>query len=176
MNERTQAQRRLIGDVLNVLTEAGNLRCLLFGGWGLDARIGRVTRDHSDVEFWADRVDSDQIPQALVAAGATALDTQPPEESCEFVQDDVMFSVAFFDRRADGTYTPQGRWADWVFPAGSFDASPPGHLDELAVPTMSIDGMLAMKEQFARLRNGRPLRDKDIRDISILRELAAGVT
>ena len=34
--------------------------------------------------------------------------------------------------------------------------------------------MLAMKEQFPHLRNGRPWRQKDIADIEILRELASG--
>jgi len=33
--------------------------------------------------------------------------------------------------------------------------------------------MLAMKEQFPYLRNGRPWREKDIGDIEILRGLAA---
>ena len=33
--------------------------------------------------------------------------------------------------------------------------------------------MLAMKEQFPHLRNGRPWRQKDIADIEILRGLAA---
>jgi hypothetical protein len=57
-----------------------------------------------------------------------------------------------------------------VFPAGSFNAQP-GHLGELLVPTMSVEGMLAMKEQYALLRNGRPLREKDIRDMALLRQL-----
>jgi hypothetical protein len=170
MNETTRVQQRLIGEVFNTLAEAGPLRCWLFGGWGLDARIGRATRDHSDVEFWADRVDADRIRDALVAVGATVLDTQPAEESYEFVKDGVMFSIAFFDRQPDGTCTPQGRWSDWIFPADTFDA-PPGHLDGLPVPTMSVEGMIAMKEQFATLRNGRPLRDKDMRDLSMLRQL-----
>jgi hypothetical protein len=30
---------------------------------------------------------------------------------------------------------------------------------------MSVEGMIAMKEQFATLRNGKPLRDKDIHDL-----------
>jgi hypothetical protein len=41
---------------------------------------------------------------------------------------------------------------------------------------MSVSGMLAMKEQFPHLRNGRPWRQKDIRDIEILRGLAAGTS
>ena len=38
---------------------------------------------------------------------------------------------------------------------------------------MSVAGMLAMKEQYPRLRNGRPWRQKDIDDMAVLRRLAA---
>jgi len=37
---------------------------------------------------------------------------------------------------------------------------------------MSVSGMLAMKEQFPHLRNGRPWRQKDIDDMGVLRRLA----
>ena len=154
------------------MVDAGGLCLWLFGGWGLDARLGLVSRAHGDVEFWVERRDGDAVRDALVESGATELTTQPPEESREFTTGDVQFSTAFFDREPDGTFTTQGRWSDWVFPVESFD-SPPGHLDGVAVPAMSVEGMLAMKEQFPRLRNGRPWRDKDVRDIATLKSLAA---
>jgi hypothetical protein len=109
----------------------------------------------------------------LVGAGAAALTTQPPEEACEFTLDDVLFSTAYFDRRADGSFSqPLGRWSDWLFPPGSF-GDEPGMLDGTPVLAMSVSGMLAMKEQFPHLRNGRPWRQKDIADIGILRGLAS---
>jgi hypothetical protein len=40
----------------------------------------------------------------------------------------------------------------------------------MPVLAMSVAGMIAMKEQFPRLRNGRPWRQKDIDDLEILRE------
>jgi hypothetical protein len=46
-------------------------------------------------------------------------------------------------------------------------------LDGTPVLAMSVSGMLAMKEQFPHLRNGRRWRQKDIGDIEILRGLAA---
>ena len=79
-------------------------------------------------------------------------------------------SSAFFWRRADGTVSVRGRWSDWRFPANAF-ACPPGRIGDLIVPAMSVEGMLAMKEQFATLRNGRPLREKDEADIAVMRGL-----
>jgi Aminoglycoside-2''-adenylyltransferase len=172
MNERTDAQLRVIRAVTNTLGTV-DISAWLFGGWGLDARIGRITRDHGDVEFWLERIDAERSKSVLVGAGATALSTQPPAESCEFTWDGVDFSTAYFDRQPDGSFVQlQGRWSDWLFPPGSF-GDDPGMLDGTPVLAMSVAGMLAMKEQYPRLRNGGPWRQKDIDDIEILRGLAA---
>jgi hypothetical protein len=166
------AQLRVIKSVLNALG-AVDISAWLFGGWGLDARIGRITREHGDIEFWLERIGAERSKAVLVGAGATALTTQPPAESCEFTWDGVDFSTAYFDRKPDGSFSqPGGRWSDWLFPPGSF-GDEPGTLDGTPVPAMSVVGMLAMKEQFPHLRNGRPWRQKDIDDLEILRGLAA---
>jgi hypothetical protein len=173
VDEKTEGQLRVIREVVAALRAAG-ISAWLFGGWGLDARIGRITREHGDLEFWLERVHAERSKALLVAAGATALATQPPEEACEFTLDDVLFSTAYFDRRPDGSFSqPLGRWSDWLFPPGSF-GDEPVTLDGTPVLAMSVCGMLAMKEQFPHLRNGRPWRQKDIADIEVLRGLASG--
>ena len=172
MDENTEGQLRVIRKVI-ALTQAADIAVWLFGGWGLDARIGRITREHGDVEFWLERIHAERSKEVLVGGGATALTTQPPEEACEFMWDDVPFSTAYFDRQPDGSLSqPRGRWSDWRFPPGSF-GDEPGTLDGTPVPAMSVSGMLTMKEQFPHLRNGRPWRQKDIDDVEILRGLAA---
>jgi hypothetical protein len=172
MSEKAAGQLRVITAVISTL-EAAGISAWLFGGWGLDARMGRITREHGDVEFWVESADAGRSKAALVAAGAVALATQPPEEACEFTWDGVDFSTAYFDRQPDGAFSqPRGRWADWVFPPGSF-GDEPGTLDGTPVPAMSVAGMLTMKEQYPRLRNGGPWRPKDIGDIEVLRRLAA---
>ncbi len=172
MNERVTSQLRVIKAVVNALGAAG-ISAWLFGGWGLDARIGRITREHGDVEFWVERTDAGRSKAVLVGAGAAALATQPPAEACEFTWDGVGFSTAYFGRRPDGAFSqPEGRWSDWLFPPGSF-GDEPVTLDGTPVLAMSVSGMLAMKEQFPHLRNGRPWRQKDIDDIKTLRRLAA---
>src|SRR5262250_3603417 len=114
MNERMTAQLRIIKAVLNALDAAG-IPAWLFGGWGLDARIGRITREHGDVEFWVERIHAGRSKAVLAGAGATALTTQPPEEACEFTLDDVPFSTAYFDRQPDGSSSQSlGRFSDWL--------------------------------------------------------------
>jgi hypothetical protein len=172
MDEKTEKQLRVIRKVIAAM-QAADVPAWLFGGWGLDARIGRITREHGDVEFWVERIHAERSKTALVGTGATALTTQPPEESCEFTLDDVLFSTAYFDRWPDGSFSqPQGRFSDWLFPPGSF-SDEPVTLDGTPVLTMSVAGMLAMKEQYPQLRNGRPWRQKDVSDIELLRGLLA---
>lgn len=153
--------------------ERADVALWLFGGWGLDARLGRITREHGDIEFWVEREQAERSRGVLVEAGAVVLPTQPPEESREYTWDDVPFSTAYFDRQPDGTITLDGRWSDWNLPAESF-GNDPGILGGRPVPTMSAAGMLAMKEQYPTLRNGRPWREKDREDIEALRALVRG--
>jgi lincosamide nucleotidyltransferase A/C/D/E len=174
VDDRTRAQLRTILAVVETL-DAVDVRAWLFGGWGLDARIGRITREHGDIEFWLDRRDAERSQTALSGAGANILMTQPPEESCEFTWDGVGFSTAYFDRQLDGAFSLQGRWSDWIFPPGSFGEDG-GVLDGAPIPVMSAAGMLAMKEQYPRLRNGGAWRPRDIHDIDVLRALVAGET
>ena len=172
MNEQTRVQLEVIKAVTAALRGA-DVSAWFFGGWGLDARIGHVTRDHGDVELWVERLDADRSKTVLIAAGATALNTQPPTESCEFTWHGTDFSTAYFDRQSDGGFSqPDGRFSDWLFPPYSF-TDVPVTLDGSPVLAMSAAGMLAMKEQFPGLRNGRPWRPKDIADIDTLRALVA---
>ena len=171
MEDKALAQLHVIHLVVNTLRAAG-CSAWLFGGWGLDARIGRITRDHGDIEFWVDRADGERSRALLAEAGATVLATQPPEEACDFTWDGADFSTAYVDRQPDGTFTVLGRWTDWVFPAGSF-GDEPGVLDGTEVPAMSVAGLLAMKEQYPALRNGGPWRPKDKTDVEVLRALAS---
>jgi hypothetical protein len=145
MNKRAAAQLCVIKAVTNALGAAG-ISAWLFGGCGLDARIGRITREHCDIEFWLERLDAERSKAVLAGASATALTTQPPAEACEFTWDGVDFSTAYFDRQPDGSFSqPHGRWSDWLFPPGSF-GDEPVTLDGTPVLVMSVSGMLAMKE------------------------------
>lgn len=175
MNDNSHAQLQVIKAVTHALETAG-ISAWLFGGWGLEARIGHITREHGDVEFWVERSDAELSRTLLVTAGATALTTQPPAEACEFTWDGTDFSTAYFNRQPNGAFSqPDGRWSDWLFPPGSF-AEEPVMLDGSRVLAMSTAGMLAMKEQYPQLRNGQPWRPKDVADIETLRALVAGDT
>jgi hypothetical protein len=173
VDDKVARQVQVIKSVTYVLGTAG-ISAWLFGGWGLDARIGHLTREHGDIEFWVDRSNAERSKTVLVTAGATALTTQPPTEACEFTWNGTGFSTAYFNRQADQAFSqPDGRWSDWLFPPGSFPHEAVT-FDGSALLVMSPAGMLAMKEQYPNLRHGRPWRPKDIADIETLKVLVAG--
>jgi hypothetical protein len=67
MDERTAVQLELIQEIQSTLDDV--VRWWLFGGWGLDARIGTVTRSHSDIEFWVARADADTTRVRIELSG-----------------------------------------------------------------------------------------------------------
>ena len=77
MNALTRTQLGLIREIRSALGAAG-IHWWLFGGWGLDARIGHVTRDHHDIEFWVFHEDADSTREALMACGFEAPESLRP--------------------------------------------------------------------------------------------------
>jgi hypothetical protein len=65
VGEGTERQLRVIRKVI-ATTKAADIPAWLFGGWGLDAGIGRITREHGDVEFWIERIHAGRSKTVLV--------------------------------------------------------------------------------------------------------------
>ena len=64
------AAEQLAGiESLDQALRAAGLDYWLFGGWGVDFWVGRVTRDHADIDAAVWRRDYDEIRAALLAAG-----------------------------------------------------------------------------------------------------------
>ena len=170
MNQQTRDQLDRIRWITTTLAEGAH-RAWLFGGWGLDARIGRVTRDHGDIEFWVDRNDALEVgsvgncgrdPTGHAAArGVCGVRVGRCLVQHRLLRRPIRWHV--HDRRqVRRLAVPRGPVPD-----------EPVELQGLPVLAMSVVGMLAMKEQYPHLRNGRPWRDKDIHDIEVLRSMLA---
>ena len=65
---RAADQLDAIASLDHALTAAG-LDYWLFGGWAVDFWVGRLTRDHDDIDAAAWRRDYDKIRNALLAVG-----------------------------------------------------------------------------------------------------------
>ena len=171
MNDATAIQLRLIGEIREALDTAG-VAWWWYGGWAMDFHAGEVTRDHSDIEVFVWRRDAKVTSAAITAAGFAAPPGLYPDEAQPFLKDAQEVGVWYLIRDADDQICTPGRWADWPWAPGSFDA-PRAQLGDIEAPVMSVEGLLAMKLEFADQAHGAPLREKDLTDIARLRAIIA---
>jgi hypothetical protein len=115
-------------DSLEQLAAIGRLHALfathgaaywLFGGWAVDFHVGRITRDHADIDiavWWDDR----SHVAALLAGDGWAHTPEAEEDgyTC-YERVGVRLEVAFLARDGEHIYTPlregRGEWPDDTF-------------------------------------------------------------
>jgi hypothetical protein len=171
MDDATRIQLRLLREMRDALDAAG-VRWWLYGGWAMDAHAGEVTRDHADIEAFIWLNDADAAREALIAAGFIAWPSTHKDEGQPFTKGGQEAGLTFLIRNEAGEIVTPGRWSDWPWHAGAFDA-PPARLEDLELPVMSLEGLLDLKTNFAKHPHGAPLREKDIADIQRLRAMIA---
>lgn len=66
--KKERAEQKDLFEVLDFL-EKWNITYWLDGGWGVDALIGRQTREHRDIDIDFDSRQTDRLLAALLAAG-----------------------------------------------------------------------------------------------------------
>ena len=108
-------------DVLDRLAAAG-IHASVAGGWAVDALLGRVTREHGDLDL---ALDAATIPRAIEALEALGLRIEVDERPARLAMGDGRRMVDLHPVRwgADGTGRQAGMHGDeFVYPAGSTDA------------------------------------------------------
>jgi hypothetical protein len=80
--ERTQRQLRLIADTV-AMSERIGVQIWLRGGWAMDFFLGRVTRDHADIDWAAWIEDAPALTAALHADGYQAITGPPPDQQLD---------------------------------------------------------------------------------------------
>ena len=77
--------------------EAANLEHWFFGGWSVDAWVGRLTRPHDDIDVLVWRHDESLVHESLTAAGW--LSAPPPDDmlGTSYVRDNVELQLTFVE-------------------------------------------------------------------------------
>lgn len=137
------AQLAAIGRLSAALAARG-VEHWFFGGWAVDLHLGRVTREHGDVDVAVREVDRDAVGTVLSAAGWKPVPDPEADGWATYEHGAVRLDVTWLARDEDGTaYTPlavgRGEW-----PPGSFGEEH-GGVDGVRVPVVGRASLVADK-------------------------------
>lgn len=166
---RAERQLAMIAGVVALSGRLG-VQVWLRGGWAMDFFLGRVTRDHVDIDWdgWID--DAPAITAALYADGYRTIAGPPPDQQLDVVKDGEEMSFGWLARRQDGTVVVAGgRYAGEPWPNATPDAIP-GRIGMMQCPILNPEAQIESKEMMPVWVPGRPWRPKDAEDIAHLRQ------
>jgi len=148
-------------DVLLVLEtlEGSGVPVAVAGGWAIDALVGRVTRDHGDLDL---AIDVDDVERAIAALGGIGVAVRADERPARIVLGDARRSVDLHPVRWDATGTGRQQGFDgevFVYPPGSTGSE--GRIGGRPVRCLS-------PELLMRFHFGYEPRDIDRRDMATL--------
>ena len=171
MDRNTRIQLALLRE-LNRLLDGAHVRFWLRGGWALDFHVGEITRDHGDIDLVARFRQRSRIRKLLEENGYRVVELGDLA-SIHFSKRGQDVALAFiWSEEMARMATPghvwlahQGlRWPEDAFTNRRY------MLRDIACRAMSVQSLLAEKENYERY-SGRPLREKDLVSIKLLRSL-----
>ncbi|OPC78965.1 aminoglycoside adenylyltransferase [Embleya scabrispora] len=169
MSSDADKQLALIVEVQDLARELG-IEVWLRGGWAMDFYLGRITREHVDVDWFAWAEDAPALTVAFAARGFVRLARAPAEQQLDYTTGDVELGFAFLARDPEGrVIVAGGPWAGARWPDGMLD-TPPGKLAGVSCPIISPEAQIEIKLMTPVWRPHRPRRAKDAEDIERLRE------
>jgi hypothetical protein len=144
------------------------MRFWLRGGWALDFHLGRLTREHADIDLVTWLRHRERIRLLLTGHGFSLVPGYPePQLVLEKRGQEASF---LFIKRDDGAIVVPGYEA-WPFAPGSFPERRKT-LGHVSVRVVSAEELLFEKLHYEQW-SGRPLRSKDDESIELLRALVA---
>ena len=90
----SDADLAAVGSAAGALEGAG-LEHWFFGGWAVDLWVGRVTRDHDDIDVMVWRDDESRVHEALVGAGWRHTPTPEDLLGTSYVRDGAELQLTF---------------------------------------------------------------------------------
>lgn len=149
---------RDVTDLYNLLENNG-IKVWLDGGWGVDALLGKQTRNHEDVDIVVQEKDLSKIRELLVVQGYKDVERNDTTDWNFVLGDDkrrlVDIHAFHFDSEGNGLYGNRGL----TYPASSLTGV--GKIAELEVRCISA-------EQVIKFHSGYKLKEKDFQDVSAL--------
>jgi hypothetical protein len=144
MNDR---QLALIKEFAS-LCDAASIQHWLRGGWAVDFFLGRITREHEDIDLFVWAADAPTLVQELERAGFVEQGGPPPEAQRDFVKDGEELQIALLDRNERGdVVVAGGPWAGAPWPEGML-ISPAGRLGGVVCSIVNPHAQIYFEETF----------------------------
>ncbi|TMM02147.1 MAG: hypothetical protein E6G10_10870 [Actinobacteria bacterium] len=142
VGEVAQRQFRLLGELEGTFADAG-VSSWLRGGWALDFLLGKITRDHADIDLVAWRHDRDAVHDALTARGYRH-DRELVDSAVDFEKDGESIQVLLVEIGPLGALVCHG-FEQWPFPEGSLEG-PICRIGDVSYRTLAPHALLYEKE------------------------------
>lgn len=126
--------------IIHTLTAAG-IQLWLDGGWGVDALLGRQTREHSDVDLVIKLEQVALARTSLQAVGYALVEDELPTRfvMCHETGLSIDFHPVYFDVQGDGIQQLQDG-TPFHYPASGFMGQ--GTIEEMTVPCVTAETQL----------------------------------
>ncbi|MHC0038248.1 nucleotidyltransferase domain-containing protein [Pseudoneobacillus sp. C159] len=167
MNEQTFTQLRILKELSDLLQSQG-VTFWLRGGWAIDFHIGKITREHSDLDLVTLTSNRETLEQLLVATGYQLIPIG--KFQTDFLKNNVDISLVFVNLTEDGRIIANG-FPDWEWQRNALQAEPL-RLEGITAHVLSLEQLLEEKLVYEE-GTGRKLRAKDLKSIEILRGMIA---
>ncbi len=148
--------------------DSRNVEYWLSGGWAVDFHVGRITREHSDVDFVVSLEDQSTIHELAEEGGFVMVPTDPHRGVEAYEVKEVRLELAYVTEDEQGQLVTPG-YQFWPWREGTFNDDTTVFAG-IEVQVMSVFGLLDMKKGWKR-HIGEAPRPHDIVDIQVLEEL-----
>lgn len=168
MDDLTREQLAAITELLDAADEL-NVRAWLRGGWAMDFFLGHVTRDHSDIDWFALVDDVPRLRGQLLRLGFTDVTAADPEQQIDLRRGRVDHGIAIV--RLDDQENPVvagGAWAGEPWPVGMLDSCM-GRIGDSKAPVITPAAQIEIKTMMPLWNPSLRRRQKDLDDIATLR-------
>jgi len=147
-------------ELLSALRADGVDVCLS-GGWGVDALLGRQTRDHEDLDLWVPADHTAALFETLVARGVDRVAPWPGNRPWNFPMHGgrLRVDLHFYEEMSLDEWHYGSLTGGWTFPSSAFRGQ--GSID-------GVDIRCEAPEWSLRFHTGYPIREVDRHDVPLL--------
>ncbi|BAK33410.1 hypothetical protein MLP_03960 [Microlunatus phosphovorus NM-1] len=167
MEDLAKVQLVAIAELVDAAGEL-NAPVWLRGGWAMDFFLGRVTREHLDIDWFVLVEDAARLREQLLQHGFVDVTTADPEQQIDLRRGRVDHGIAIIRLDDQGNaVVAGGTWAGEPWPVGMLDGRI-GRIGDTRAPVISPGAQIEIKTMLPVWNPTLRRRQKDLDDVAAL--------